>query len=191
MLDALQSFGSRNSILKILLYWTLSQEVSSLKSELASRDQWQRLNNVEIKGVPLKKNENLFLILDNICGVVGFPIDKNSINYISRVPAQNSNEKCIIVGFINRYIKEEFLASARLKKTITAEEIGFQGSKQRIFANDHLTPMYKQLLTKTKSTLKSKGYAYIWVKYAKIHVRKDDSSKVFIINSDNDLNKLV
>jgi hypothetical protein len=166
-------------------------QLSHLKNELISRDQWLRLNNVEIKGVPLKKNENLFTIMDSLCQVVGYPVHRTSINYISRIPVHNSKEKSIIVSFANRYIKEDFIASARVKKSILADEIGFNDNHQKIYVNDHLTPEYKQLLTKTKTALKAKGYMYVWVKFAKIHVRKDDNSRIYVINSENDLNKLL
>lgn len=169
---------------------SLSNEVTVLRSELNGRDQWQRLNNIEIKGVPLKKNENLFTVVDQISIAVDYPIQKSSINYISRIPMQNSKEKLIIVSFTNRYIKEDFIASARSKKTLLAKEIGFSDSTQSVFLNDHLTPEYKRLLTSVKTTLKAKGYQYIWVKYGKIHVRKNDSSKIVIVNNHTDLNKL-
>lgn len=170
---------------------TLNSDVAALRSEYVSRDQWQRINNVEIKGVPLKNNEDLFMILDRISKAVDYQIHKTNVNYISRVPMKNSKEKLIIVSFINRYIKEDFLASARSKKKLSASEIGFGDCSQNVFLNDHLTPEYKQLLTSTKSSLKLKGYKYIWVKYGKIHVRKNDNSKIYIINSQTDLNKLL
>lgn len=169
----------------------LSNEVCSLRSELARNDQGLRVNNVEIRGVPLRKDENLFSIMDKIGTVVGYQVDKTFINYIARVPIFDSREKSIVVSFTNRYIKEDFIASARRKKSFSVGEIGFQGTSQSVYLNDHLTPVNKKLLTLTKSTLKAKGYVHIWVKFCKIHARKDDNSKVFIINSERDLNKLL
>lgn len=100
---------------------SLSNELTLIKNNLANRDQWYRLNNIEIKGIPIKKNENLFIIMDNICKAIGFPVDKSHINYISRVRVHNSKEKSIIVSFTNRNIKEDLIASARAKKKISAE----------------------------------------------------------------------
>ncbi|XP_061729019.1 uncharacterized protein LOC133533946 [Cydia pomonella] len=168
-----------------------NKEILLMKEERALINQQMRLNNIEIKGVPLKKNENLFSIMMNICTAVNFSVDKSDINHISRVPIHNSSDKLIIVSFINRYIKEDLVAAVRLKKTLTAEEIGFQGNTQRVYVNDHLTPDNKKLLSLVKSSLKQKGYLYVWVRYSKIHARKDDSSKVHIINNERDLNKLL
>lgn len=169
----------------------LGGELSSLRKELGRNDQALRVSNVEIRGVPLRKDENLFSIVDRIGVVVGYRVDKAYINYIARVPIFDSKEKSIVVGFTNRYIKEDFIASARKKKSFPAGEIGFQGTPQMVYVNDHLTPENKKLLTLTKTTLKAKGYIHIWVKYCKIHARKDDNSKVHIINSERDLNKLL
>lgn len=167
--------------------------LSSLQTEQTSRDQWSRSNNVEIKGVPIKNRENLFTIVENIAKAIDFTFQQSSVNYISRVPMQNSKEKYIIVSFTTRYVKEEFLAAARAKKDFTIDEIGFPDSKQKMYVNDHLIPFYKQLLTKAKTIAKEKNYRYVWVKFGKIHVKKDgeEATRVFIITSAADLNKLV
>lgn len=165
-------------------------EIAVLKKELAAKDQWSRLNNVEVKGVPIKSGENLFSVAEALTRAVGYSFSKTQINYISRVPVHNGKDKSIVINFINRYIKEDFIAAARLKKNLVAADIGFSGLTQRVFVNDHLTPVYKNLLTKTKSIAKEKAYSYVWVKYCKIHVRKNDTSRVLIISSESDLNRL-
>lgn len=169
------------------------EEVSQLKRELSARDQWFRSNNAEIKGVPLKNHENLYSIVNNISNVVGYSFPQSCVNYISRIPVHNSKEKHIVVSFVNRYVKEEFLAAARARKNLSADEIGFRDMTQKIYVNDHLSPDYKQLLTKTKTIAKERIYRFVWVKFGKIHVRKDaeEKTRVFIINNTNDLNKLV
>lgn len=94
------------------------------------------------------------------------------------------------MSFTNRYVKEEFVAAARAYKTLSASEIGFQDSQQRVFVNDHLTAESKNLLTKTKAIAKAKDFSYVWVKFGKIHVRKNDTSSIIIITKDSDLNKV-
>ena len=165
-------------------------QMDLLQRKDLAREQWSRLNNIEIKGVPMKKNENLFMILDQIGTAINYKVLKNQINFISRIPALNSREKYIVVSFLNRYVKEDFIASARAMKTLSSQDLGFSDVQQRIFVNDHLSSEYKKLLTKTKQTAKDKGFQYVWVKFSKIHIRKHDTSHTFIINSPADLNKL-
>ncbi|XP_045539862.1 uncharacterized protein LOC123722363 [Papilio machaon] len=166
-------------------------DMAKLQFKLASDDQRSRLNNVEIKGIPLKTNENLFSIMESICREVKYNCPKSAINYISRVPMQNSKEKLIIVSFLNRYIKEEFIAAARAIKELTTSNLGFHCSPQRVYINDHLTVESKQLLSKVKAIAKERNYTFVWVKYGKIHIRKNTSSKTIIIRKETDLNKII
>lgn len=169
---------------------SLQSEIVSIKSELSASDQRSRLNNVEIKGIPVKKDENLFVILDNICQKVNFTIPKPQINYLSRIPLFNSKDKSIVVSFLNRYVKEDFIAAARSLKTLSAQDLGFSGQTNRVYINDHLNPESKKLLNKTRTIAKEKDYRHVWVKHGKIHVRRQDGSAVIVISKDKDLNKL-
>jgi len=165
--------------------------MSKVKSEISLSEQRSRLNNVEIKGVPLSKNENLFSIIDAISRKINYAFPKTQINYISRIPIFNSEEKLLVVGFLNRYIKEEFIAAARASKDLSTSDVGFQGTSQRIYVNDHLSVESKKLPSKVKIAAKEKNYAYVWVKHGKIHIRKNIDCKPFIIRKDTDLNKIV
>lgn len=161
-----------------------------LKGEVEAMDQWSRLSNVEIRGIPIKKDENLFTVVENIGKATGYPIQRSQINYISRVPTF-SKDKNIVTSFINRYVKEEFIAAARAFKELRVSDIGFANNTQRIYVNDHLTPASKNLLSKAKQKASDLGYSFKWVKYGKIHIRKNESSPVIIISKDSDLNKIV
>lgn len=164
--------------------------MAGMKAEVEAMEQWTRLSNVEIRGVPVSKDENLFAVVEKIGTATGYPILRNQLNYISRVPTY-SKEKNIVMSFINRYVKEEFIAAARAYKDLKGSDIGFGNKTQRIFVNDHLTPASKNLLSKVKLKASDLGYRYKWVKYGKIHIRKNDTSPVIIISKISDLNKLV
>ncbi|CAG9134856.1 unnamed protein product [Plutella xylostella] len=166
------------------------EQLLIIQRNLQARDQWSRANNVEIKGVPMRKSENLFQLVGAIGAHVKCSIPVTQINYVSRLPTFNSNEKSILVSFVNRYAKEDFVAAARSVKTIQARDIGFADSNNRIYVNDHLSSTQKKLLNDSKNIAKNKGYQFVWVKFAKIHVRKNDTSPVYVINSAGDLNKL-
>ncbi|XP_022819316.1 uncharacterized protein LOC111362541 [Spodoptera litura] len=170
---------------------SLQAEVVSTRSDFCSFDHRTRLNNVEIKGVPVKKNENLFSVLDAISSKINYNCPKTQINYISRVPIHNSKEKLVIVSFLNRYIKDDFIAAARANKELSTKDIGVQGPPHRIYVNDHLSIEYKKLLNRAKTAAKEKQYEFVWVKHGKIHVRKDVNCKTFIVRRESDLNKII
>lgn len=164
-----------------------------LKQVAEDSDQWSRMNNAEIKGVPESSNENLFNIVGALGSRINYAVDKTQINFVTRVPTRDHTQpKPIIISFINRYAKENFVAAARseIKVTsISAAHLGLNGNF-RIFVNDHLTPVKKELLTKTKKLAKEKDFAFSWVKHARIYVRKDVASPVIHIKSASDLTKI-
>lgn len=163
---------------------------ANIKTQLASNDQRSRLNNIEIKGIPLKKDENLFEIMDKLSVKAGYAVPRTQINYISRIPSSNSKNKPIIVGFINRYVKEDFIAAARALKTLKAEDLGYRDTPQRVYVNDHLNADSKLLLNRARELAKKNNFNFVWVKFGKIHARKNDTSRTIIINSEKDLNKI-
>lgn len=173
---------------------TFQLKIESLERESHEQEQWSRMNNIEIKGVSLVKNENLFDIVSKIGSKICYPIDKTKLNFITRVPTRDPNQcKPIIACFQNRYVKEDFIAAARAcnkLKPLTQSDLGLKGN-QKVFVNDHLTIQNKNLLTKAKSLKAERGFRYLWVKNAKIHMRKDEATPVITIKTERDLVKIV
>lgn len=167
----------------------LQLRVQALESHIKDNEQRSRLNNIEIKGVPISNSENLFEIIAKIGSRLKCPLPKEQINYIARVPMRNDkNNKTIVVAVHSRYVKDDFVAAAK-KCTTTAADLGMQGTA-RIFVNDHLTLENKVLLNKTKELAKDRGFAFTWVKGCKIFVRKNPGSPVLTIRAESDLKKL-
>lgn len=171
----------------------LQARLDKLEEDNINKDQWSRMNNVEVKGVPQTSNENLFEIIAKIGAKINYPVSKNQINFITRVPTSEKDRiKPIIVRFCQRYVKEDFIAAARheLKTSpLKPVAIGLIGN-HKIFINDHLTIRNKMLLSKTKKTSAEMDFKYVWVKHAKIHVRKNDTSPILVIKSEKDLQKI-
>lgn len=169
---------------------SLKSRVGALEEEMHTKEQWLRTNNVEIKGVPQKATENLFDIVGKIGNLVMYPVAKQNINFVTRIPSRGraSNAKSILVSFINKYTKEDFVAAAR-QKSFTPADIGLQGS-HKIYVNDHLTTRNKQLLTKAKALARENNIQYVWVKHAKIFTRKNSTSPVLTITKESDLEKI-
>ncbi|KAH7981044.1 hypothetical protein HPB49_021086 [Dermacentor silvarum] len=128
---------------------SLTKENKSLKDEnelsskrLSALEQYSRLNNIEIKGVPATQGENCLAVVQAIGDRIGCPIVESDIDAVHRVPAEDTN---IIARFCSRVKRSEFAAKAR-KARLTTSAIGFaQSSNKPIFINDHLTPDNKRL----------------------------------------------
>lgn len=167
----------------------LQLRVQNLDIQIKENDQRLRLNNIEVKGVPVSNSENLFEIVSKIGSHIKCSIPKEQINYIARIPMRNDKiNKSIVIAVHSRYVKEDFVAAAK-KCTTAASDLGLQGDS-RIFINDHLTMDNKVLLNKTKALAKDRGFAFTWVRGCKIFVRKNPGSPVISIKVESDLKKL-
>lgn len=167
----------------------LKLRLENMESHLKENEQRSRLNNIEIKGVPVSSSENLFDIFSKIGSQIKCSVPKEQINYIARIPMRNDKvNKTIVVSVHSRYLKDDFVAMAK-KCTITPADLGLKGGN-RIYVNDHLTLENKILLNKTKTLAKERGFAFTWVKACKICIRKTPTSPVVVIRTEADLQKL-
>ena len=145
------------------------------------------MKNIEIKGVPTSKDEDLFAIMAKIGKAIDCHVQKDQINYIARVPTRNDKvNKNIICSVHNTYLKTDFIAAASLN----AGDLGFQGNN-RVYINDHLTLENKLLLNKTKLQAKERGFEHVWVRGCKILVGKNSASPKHFIKTELDLKKFV
>lgn len=183
----------------------LKQELDDMRSNMNNisesnhrNEQWVRRSNIQINGVPEKKNENLLSLVKNLAVRCNFTINMDTdIDFVTRIAVKNDVDnktpKPIILKMQSRYKKDDFLLSLRKLKNCTAGEIGISGtqSSKRIFFNDHLSARNKHLLREAKRLAKEKAYAYCWVKNCTVMVRRSDQSPIIHVTSIASLNKIV
>lgn len=170
----------------------LKNKCALLCSELKTRQQWDRLLNLEIIGVPETNNEDLVKVLTQIAKFVDVIITPNDIEFANRIQPKQSkpgSPRTIIAKLKNRAVKDNILAGIRRFHGITRSDIGMQGT-QRIFVNEHLTLDNKNLYKKCRDLATMRSYKYIWIRNCKIFVRRDDKSPKIAINKDTDLEKI-
>lgn len=166
------------------------QRLERIEATMRENEQRTRLNNIEIKGVPVTPSENLFTIISKIGSKINCEVKKEQINYIARVPQRNNKDnKNIIVSLHNRYQRDDFVAAAKKCHTLMATDLGL-AIDTKVYINDHLTFENKQLLNKAKVLAKEKDFTYIWVKNCKILVKKNSTSPTYAIKSETDLKKI-
>lgn len=166
---------------------TLRAENDELTKKIADMEQYSRLNNIEIKGVPCTQGEDCAVILKTIGQVIECPISSTDIDAVHRV-ASKTADKCIIARFCSREKKNEFLRKAR-KARLRASQLGLSGSNDNpVFVNEHLTIANKKLFSKALVLKKEKKWRFLWTENCHIKARKTEDSRVFWINTESDLN---
>lgn len=124
--DSIEGLDSKVKALELQVaeYKKMQEEVSGMHRDMHEKEQWARANNVEIKGVPVKKSENLYDLVSRISQVIKCPVRQEDINYIARVPNLNEkSDKNIITALNNRYTKENFVAATRGLRSLSLKDI--------------------------------------------------------------------
>lgn len=181
----------------------IRSSIATLKEENDIREQFARMNNLEISGIPITSGENLYTILHTISSKVGIQIDDRDVDAIRRVrrfevgdssasntPTKNSRPSAIVVKFTRRMCKDKLLAAVRARRGLTTVDVGISGPANNIYVSDHLTPQNKLLLKRARQMKSDLQYSYLWIRDCKILMRKNDHSKVIAISKQSDLSKL-
>ncbi|KOB65982.1 Zinc finger DNA binding protein [Operophtera brumata] len=170
----------------------LRNKYTTVSAELKARQQWDRLLNLEVIGVPETNNEDLVKVLAIIAKFLDVNLTATDIEFANRIQPKQPKPgapRTIIVKLRNRVVKDNLLAGIRRFHGITRSDIGMQGT-QRIFVNEHLTLENKNLYKKCRELATSNSYKFIWIRNCKIFVRKDDKSPKIAINKEEDLIKI-
>lgn len=169
----------------------LGNKVKLLQTEINSVEQYSHRNNLLIYGIPEVNGENIILVVKRLAEVLNF--ENWSIQYIDAVHRMGRRggpgPRPIIIKFVSRLVKEQFLKLRRLKRNLKASDLGYS-SDDNIYVNESLTSSTRQLLKLARETAKQRKYDQVWTANCAIFVRKDRDSPSIKILSAQDLDKM-
>lgn len=165
----------------------LTAENQRLSDKIEELEQYQRSNNVEIKGVPVTGDAHD--IVKRIGTLLDVPILDSDIDVCHRVPTFNPLEKNIIVRFVQRTKRDKILQKCK-KQRITTKDLDYGGHGSPVYVNEHLTNSNKRLLGAAIAKKKGVGWKFVWTAGGKIFARKDDTSSVLRIAGMTDVEKI-
>lgn len=167
----------------------LMKQVNSL--EQASRDKI-----VEIHGIPYKEKEQVIDIVKLVAGAIAFDFKAEMVDTCYRlrtvgVPLSD-RPAGIVVRFVRRLDKEHFIDLRRKKRNLNTRDLGFmEGNAAVVYINDSLSPERRKLFNAARSVKRDKQYTFLWVKNGKIFMRKNQGDRFVVIESQDDLNRLM
>ncbi|KAK4882188.1 hypothetical protein RN001_005507 [Aquatica leii] len=172
---------------------TLEKENIQLKQTLNDTEQYTRRNSLEIVGVPETRNENIISVVQAVGVALGFNLQRNMIDACHRVGVLSSlyNSRPIILKFVSRLDKEDFLNKRKIKRNLKVRDLNEDIAKlsknpdNGIYINKLLTQHNCILFAKAKDYKKQHNIKYLWCKNGKIFMRKEDASKVYEIKTVN------
>jgi archaellum component FlaC len=159
----------------------LSQRVNELEGRMNDIEQYSRICNLEIRGVPVTTGENVFAILEKIAEVLKIDFLRDCISTCHRLPAPTTRDSrlhpAIVVQFTSRTTKARWLTAAKSTK-MTAKDLSPNFNDGPVFINEHLTVHNKAVLARARRLVKSGTLAFAWCKDGKLFVRKTATSPV-------------
>lgn len=73
---------------------------------------------------------------------------------------------------------------------LNTSDLGIAGRKSPIYVSEHLSPAAKKLHAEARIAAKAKSYRFVWVRYGRIYVRKNEEADLIHIRNPSDLNRL-
>lgn len=165
----------------------LQVENKALTLKVDELEQYQRANNLEVKGVPLEGDPSE--IVKKLCEVLGEPVLDSDIDICHRVPTAKDTEKNIIVRFTRRTTRNAVLAKAKKKRTDTSA-LGFTNVRRPVYVNEHLTRQKKQLLGAAVARKRVTGWKYVWTSGGKVYARRNEGTNPIKIDCQEDVEKM-
>lgn len=168
----------------------LKEKVKKLEERLEDVEQYSRSNSLEIHGIPMEKNESVLNIVKEVGRALDLDISDTMVDACHRLGnKQNGNPPGIIVKFVRRTDKEEFIRKRRVKRTLSTRHIN-RPDDRPIYVNESLTPTRRRLLAMARAARNEKNYKFLWVRNGKIFLRKEENAEVKVVSNQEDISKL-
>ena len=169
----------------------IREEIDKLNMEINNIQQYLRVNNLEIVGLP-EPNENeddetlILNALNNLEGIEQ-PIRHEDIDISHPLNSNRKDNKPVhVVRFISRKTKNLILAAMKLEANKQ-----FKFRNKDVYVNEHLSKQNRSLFAKAQEKKRNLGYKHCWTRGGIINLRKTDNSQTIVISSDQDLVNLV
>ncbi|XP_022189467.1 uncharacterized protein LOC111047937 [Nilaparvata lugens] len=179
----------------------LSKKVHEMELQVIELQQYSRINNLEIHGIPQTPNEDVYAIIEDISKTLKLKNDALKIDIAHRLPTTNKHAiPPILIKFNNRIAKNNLFSQykkiqSELKKLeppgqLRTTSINRNLQDGPVYINENLSTYYRGLLKGAKLFAKENGYKFVWVMNGKIYVRKHEDSRPIRLANHADLDRL-
>lgn len=162
----------------------LQHEIREIKSQLNKREQQELKNNLIIQGIPNKENENVEDIIKKIGHKLEIPVEGKFKAY--RIGKDHTKKiSAIKVIFDEHNTKARWLKSKK-KVHLNTSELGYNTSN-KVYLNHDLTKANLELYKAARNFKNENAYKFLWIANGNILLRKDESSKVVLLETTEQL----
>lgn len=168
----------------------LKDELKLIRSRFSVMENLSRGRNVELHCVPERSNENVVSMFKALCETVQLPMSDSDIHACRRVAKMDTPSKrprSIVVTLTSPRLRDSLISAVsrynkdNKQKKLNTNHMGLAGESHQIYISEHLSPECKQLYAAARRFAKDQNYAYCWVKYGQIYLRKADNTGVILV----------
>lgn len=159
----------------------LAERVTELENDVHDFQQYSRIDNVEIRGIPMTNGEDVYAVLKCLAGAIGVSYNSQDISVAHRL----GRKPVIIVRFVSRSARSTWLTAAKRKRVNTTDLLPSMVPAP-VFIQEHLTPHNKYILGRARDLVRRKQLAYAWVKDGKVLVRRKDGDPAIRLRNVDD-----
>lgn len=178
----------------------LTKELNTMGGRLSLLEKSSRSCNLEIQSFPERKQENLTNTLKTICTEIGCPLQEKDINLVRRVAkfdSSTSRPRNILVTLTSEGLRNNVIThyknynKAHVSAPLNSSQFGMPDAKTKIYLVEHLPPETKKIHAEARKIAKTLNYKFVWVKYGRVYMRKNEEGDVIHIKNLDSLNKLI
>ena len=171
------------------------KEITALRNEVDSLEQYSRRNCLRIGPIPESPTENVEDIVVKVASSAGLNLPEGAIDRTHRVGKKpgptDSYSRSIIVKMTSYKYKEALIKARRNLGSVDGSQlfgdlnwpcrppINGKPFVHRIYVNDDLTKLRAQVAAKARDLKKTKRIDDTWVRDGAIHIKKGASKFVF------------
>lgn len=176
----------------------LHRRVIQLEEQLNFQAQTSLRNEIEILGINEQPNENLAHIVHVIATKIGVTLAEADVDDVLRVgPRRFASDatadaplpRPVVLRFVRRLKRKEFLRAAKSRRSITSADIEVAGRARKLFINERLTKTNRYLFRQARQLKARQGYKYCWTNDGHILIRKKEHSPVITIQRAADIDR--
>ncbi|CAB3249352.1 unnamed protein product [Arctia plantaginis] len=129
--------------------------------------------------------------------VIESPLTCDDIQCVTRVAKlspNNDRPRAIVAKLRTPRLRDTFLAAvSKFNKAhgddkLSSQHLGIGGPRVPVFVAEHLTPTAKKLHAAARVKAKELNYRYVWSRYGRIYVRRNEESQALLIKTTASLN---
>ena len=168
----------------------LSIEMNAMQNELNSIQQYLRINNLEVVGLPEpnegESEETLLINAFNSLEGIDEPIRPEDIDISHPLNTTRKDGKSVHVAkFISRKTKQIILTAKKKE-----ENKQFKFRNHDVYVNEHLSKNNRALFAAAQEKKRALDYKFCWTRGGTVYVRKTENSQVITISNMDDVRDL-